>query len=497
MFTKKIILGLIMLVFFFQNQTAANAEETQGNFTYTEKIFCACYHEYIDEGKKDFLGCKETQAVITGFTSVEQKNTYAYFIAENREKFDIQKCDERTDPAERDDCNILKNRYSGVGQGGNTEDTNENAGRGLTPDLLGNINEQKQAACSKFQSINILKENEHCAYLKVDSLDECYTDVLKSLPDAKVGEVKPLTLSIGLPGFNPSNAIKLDTIDAGGFFYVPWIAEYIVAIFKFGLIIASILAVVMIIVSGIKVVLSGALGGEEKQSALKAIGRIAIGLAIAWGSYFILYNLNPDLVNLKSLKIKVVTANVAPESEDVTAEPDSIIVSEETVRLNEVIKDSKEENIYLANENITIAKELFEPLKKAAQIAKTNGIQLLVTSGYRSLSKQLELIQQNCSNPPADTGTCTPKPGRVPTCMLKQNAARCPHTTGKAIDVWGMLNFQQCILQKDCQTNPQSDPCRRDPCQAIILSAMKQADFCNISKEAWHFERPPMSRNCT
>jgi len=42
------------------------------------------------------------------------------------------------------------------------------------------------------------------------------------------------------------------------------------------------------------------------MSGYKRIGQIAIGLVILWGSYAIMYNINPELVNFKALKVKYI-----------------------------------------------------------------------------------------------------------------------------------------------------------------------------------------------
>ena len=78
---------------------------------------------------------------------------------------------------------------------------------------------------------------------------------------------------------------------------MPWIGEYIKAIFNYGLIVASLIGVIAIIVEGIKIIMS--FGGEKKVQGYKNIGRIVIGLVLAWSSVMILRTINPNLVNLK------------------------------------------------------------------------------------------------------------------------------------------------------------------------------------------------------
>jgi hypothetical protein len=121
------------------------------------------------------------------------------------------------------------------------------------------------------------------------------TDPLKDLL------IKSPGISIKIPGLDFSNINKAD---AEGYLYIPWIAEYMTALYKFLIGIVSIVAVVMIIIQGARVVTSG--GGEAKMDAYKKIFRAIIGLVIAWGSYAILYTVNPNLVTFNALKVKYI-----------------------------------------------------------------------------------------------------------------------------------------------------------------------------------------------
>jgi len=109
-------------------------------------------------------------------------------------------------------------------------------------------------------------------------------------------------LQITIPGLNFST-LSSET-DSKGYLRIPWIGEYLAAVYKYAMVAASILAVVMIIIEGTKIILSA--GGEMKMSGYKRIGQIAIGLVILWGSYAIMYNINPELVNFKALKVKYI-----------------------------------------------------------------------------------------------------------------------------------------------------------------------------------------------
>jgi len=119
------------------------------------------------------------------------------------------------------------------------------------------------------------------------------TDLVKDLQIAK-----PI-LEIDIPGLTFSDPSK--NVDAEGYLHLPWISEYMGAIYKFALGIVTVVAVIMIMIQGVRIITSG--GGEGKITGYKKIFQAVIGLVIAWGSYAILYNINPALVTFDTLKV--------------------------------------------------------------------------------------------------------------------------------------------------------------------------------------------------
>ncbi|MFA4941490.1 MAG: hypothetical protein WC582_02745 [Patescibacteria group bacterium] len=86
---------------------------------------------------------------------------------------------------------------------------------------------------------------------------------------------------------------------------VPWIGEYIAGIYKYGIGVVGILAAVVLMFGGVRWLLAG--GSPDKIGDAKAwIGASLTGLILALTSYMILYQINPDLVKVNSLKIKLV-----------------------------------------------------------------------------------------------------------------------------------------------------------------------------------------------
>ncbi|MBI4426906.1 MAG: hypothetical protein HY569_00250 [Candidatus Magasanikbacteria bacterium] len=90
------------------------------------------------------------------------------------------------------------------------------------------------------------------------------------------------------------------------------IGEFIKWIYRYGIVVASILAVMMIIKAGFDWIISG--GNQEVISgAHKKIGNALMGLFLAVMAYFILNLINPYLVNFRLPQIWMInTANLVP-----------------------------------------------------------------------------------------------------------------------------------------------------------------------------------------
>ncbi len=86
---------------------------------------------------------------------------------------------------------------------------------------------------------------------------------------------------------------------------VPWIAEYIQGMYQYSVGIAGILAAIVLMAGGLIWLVSA--GNASRISQAKSlISGSLIGLMLLFGSYLILYQINPDLIKLKSLKIDVI-----------------------------------------------------------------------------------------------------------------------------------------------------------------------------------------------
>src|SRR6056297_1202458 len=126
---------------------------------------------------------------------------------------------------------------------------------------------------------------------------------------------KEITLEeakINIPFESLSNEMKVTSDDIqpcedGGdtlCLRIPWVAKYIGALYRYGVIFGSILAVVMIMIGGILYLI----GGMNQTMISKGKGYIVgavTGLILLLGSYVLLNTINPRLINLQPIKVEI------------------------------------------------------------------------------------------------------------------------------------------------------------------------------------------------
>ncbi len=129
-------------------------------------------------------------------------------------------------------------------------------------------------------------------------------------PESSIGlfsEVKLMlqkpVVRIKIPGlsFTENKEVKDDT---GSYIVIPFLGEYLAALYKYGVVVSAIFAVVMLINNGLKWSISG--GSPEKiKDAQTRIFQSITGLLLAIGSYVLLFYINPELVQFKNLRVLV------------------------------------------------------------------------------------------------------------------------------------------------------------------------------------------------
>lgn len=141
------------------------------------------------------------------------------------------------------------------------------------------------------------------------------TKSLKSTPltESELQQMlaKPVP-KITLPGLKFSEPKIEQNSDGSKFVIIPFLGEYLAAVYRYAVVAISVIAVVMLIVAGVQWMLPDA--GQENINAAKArIGHALIGLMLAVGSYTVLYAVNPELVQFRSLRVRYVAGEKIEE----------------------------------------------------------------------------------------------------------------------------------------------------------------------------------------
>lgn len=134
---------------------------------------------------------------------------------------------------------------------------------------------------------------------------KCSTEETQAEKDKKAEPLAPPVMQITIPGLTLSSQVPAVEEQGANYYYIPWLAQYIGAVYKFGVGAAAILAVIVIIMGGFIWTTAG--GNQERVTAAKGyiIGAL-VGLIIALGSYTIIKIVNPSLIYLAPLRIQYV-----------------------------------------------------------------------------------------------------------------------------------------------------------------------------------------------
>lgn len=360
-------------------------------------------------------------------------------------------------------------------------------------------------------------ENEECN----DETAPVTTDLTEEF------NLKEIDLGITIPGLRFS--APPSQVDEEGNIYFPWIGEYIAAIYNFAIVVISILAVVMIIVAGIRIITSA--GGPAKGAAYKKIGQAVIGLFIAWGSYVILYTINPNTTLFRSLSVKYVESeeiDFASNSEE-SIESSSQTPAEALIlsadQLWETLEPIKGENMVgkICKEKSTCGRAdptIAKIFKEAAQELKNKGCVVIYAASARKATAQLDKVKKRCvwnekektyvdcgvalgrwgtteATVPVNSKVCryldpdTPLPPCDINTLLHYKAidawAANASTAGECKELGGTRNCActgKTCLTETCQRELIRQMNARGAC--VLLGKAKNAD--DRSFEPWHFE---------
>ena len=258
----------------------------------------------------------------------------------------------------------------------------------------------------------------------------------------------PLTLilQIPIPGLAQTITIDGDTI-----------GTYISAVYKFFVGALAIIAVVMIMIGGFQWLMAA--GSAEKVSQAKeTIFGAIIGLVLALTSYLLLYTINPNLVQFKTLIVTYVT-------------PNQLGAGSTLISLQHQLGDGYEFYADLNKYENTWLPQTAAALDRVIDKLQEHDppITLHIESGSRGLDKQKELYAQNCGSNNSCSNFC-------PTACNPYNCGKdCSHAN--AIDVKTSM-----YSAADYQ---------------IVQETLKSEGFCKYPAEDNHFENPKWTGTCS
>jgi len=133
---------------------------------------------------------------------------------------------------------------------------------------------------------------------------ECSLPSTEVLGSGEYKESKPIVpeLQVDIPGFEGFTEEIEHREDEKVTYIIPWIGEYLIAIYKWAVRIIAALAVIMIMVAGVQWMLAG--GNISQISDAKSrINHALIGLVLILGTSLILGFVNPQLTIFKPIVI--------------------------------------------------------------------------------------------------------------------------------------------------------------------------------------------------
>ena len=328
-----------------------------------------------------------------------------------------------------------------------------------------------------------------------------------------------------LPSFSEFTDLTLQGEAPNRYLWVPWIGQYIAAIYKYAIGIVGILAGIMIVVGGLLWLTAG--GAADRVSTAKSfIESSLVGLVIALTSYLLLYAINPNLVGFESLKVKYIERSVMDPlmshelfQEDTPGMPASgapVVSSSGAVDVSTLVRVDMD----CLHTNSPVDPRWEDPLKKVAEtfcrLRGSNTGWKIVGGGYRPPTDAVTfyvrrcLFRSSCTIPtgnPLTDGTIVTEEGiKVPADSsikaLRGNESalvnallpfvktdRPGHGSGLAFDAY---------CQREGVEGRQTHLKPYVPCQLLLEQAFKENGFCRLNNENWHFELTSLkaSRSC-
>ncbi|MDD2680523.1 MAG: D-alanyl-D-alanine carboxypeptidase family protein [Patescibacteria group bacterium] len=250
---------------------------------------------------------------------------------------------------------------------------------------------------------------------------------------------------------------------------IPWIAQYITFVYNYGLGIGGILAAVVLMAGGLLWLVSGGDVSKITQAKSLILGSIT-GLMILFGSYILLVQINPDLISMKSISLKMLEGiYIQPiiNGSDSTNNSSSNCANNNDLKNIEGIVSTSAQTPILTTVGV-------EGLVKAVEEARKMGVELHVTSAFRTAEHQQALWDRAMTKYNNDASIAAKYVARPGGCG--------GHRSGQAIDV--------CIKgSASCQKmGSAAFADYKDSDVTKLQEIMKAAGWKRYCGEWWHFQ---------
>jgi hypothetical protein len=349
---------------------------------------------------------------------------------------------------------------------------------------------QAASGCCKVTTENVILENGQTVYVTMDSADcearkgintrvtfeegrqassdnKSCQDVSGTVQESKPSKPTPPQLQVSIPGFGKFSDVTCD--DPATPCEFPWIAEYIKAIYNYGLGIIGILSVLVMMIGGVIRLTAGGNRAQISQGN-DFIKSSVLGVIFTLCSYLILFSVNPNLTIFRPINVNYIGLKELPEM--FIGDPVQISTLQSSPNSGKISLDQSTWQLIPQSNGLCMgsgargAPSFVAKLKEAGDcLYKKNPQWCISGTAARDVSRQVYHYNKNCKNGKCSPPTCNPYPLGV---------AICPHTSGHAADLNRHVSFYN-----------ETSKC------------LKAVGFCRLCSEEWHWEFPQISPGCT
>ncbi len=296
---------------------------------------------------------------------------------------------------------------------------------------------------------------------------------------------QPPRLNIKIPGFGET------------FTTSNYIGEYIKAIYQFLLGISALIAILMFTIAGFQWMLAAGNSAGIAQAKKRMADTLA-GIILLLCAYAIAQLIDPSFTTFERINV----SNVARIEDELHFDNESQTTSSENITLPDPsLVAITGPHLQVMTTSRYMDAKVLEALNAAAeQFYEEEELNIRVTSGSRSVQRQVEIFYDQCLTPGKNCLACNPVPSSSPL-LQKQNsryvvgaelqgksraevvaaltavgrASKCPHTSNIAVDAW-------------CPRGQKTGYITEIYCQEKLIQIMSEHGFCRLGIEAWHFE---------